>query len=291
MKLRQTLFALVMAIHALAACASPPATGVSHGKLAQGGVQRGYRLFVPEGLIADKPAPLVVALHGGLGTGDIFAQQTGFDAVAQQQGFIVVYPDGLGRVWNAGRCCGNSHSDDVAYIRSLVADLTARMPVNAKRVYGMGFSNGAMLAHRIACEAPEVFAAIAPVSGGLMLDGCISKSPISALLIQGRLDQRIPWDGGGFEGTYRPSMSEVVTSLATRNACGSEVKTLEDNRVVQCWVRSSCKSGARLEWCGLSDVGHQWAGGATYFPRVLGPNTAAFDTSARIGEFFAQLMP
>jgi len=293
MNLRQSLCALLIALPFASSVLAgpPPVAGVTHSELAQtGSVKRSYRLFVPQGLVAGKFAPLVIAMHGGLGTGDIFAKQTGFDAVAQQHGFVVAYPDGLGRVFNAGRCCGNAQANDVAFVRALVADLKTRLPIDASRVYGMGFSNGAMLLHRIACEAPEVFAAIAPVSGGIMVESCPSKSPVSALLIQGRLDKRIPWDGGAFDGTQRPSMAEVVQSLATRGQCGSEVKDLSDTPTAQCWSRA-CKDSVQLQWCGLPAVGHQWAGGATYFPLLLGPNTADFDTSAKIGTFFAQLRP
>lgn len=291
MTLRQSVFALLLALPfaSAALAAPPPVAGVTHSEIAQAGsVKRSYRLFVPQGLAPGKPAPLVIAMHGGLGTGDIFAKQSGFDEVAQQYGFVVAYPDGLGRVFNAGRCCGNAQANDVAFVRALVADLKTRLPIDARRVYGMGFSNGAMLAHRIACEAPEVFAAIAPVSGGIMVESCPSRTPVSALLIQGRLDARIPWDGGAFDGTPRPSMAEVVQSIATRGACGSEVKVLSDTPTAQCWSRT-CKAGVQLQWCGLPSVGHQWAGGATYFPLLLGPNTADFDTSAKIGAFFAQL--
>lgn len=291
MTLRHSLLALLLTLPFVGcALASPPAVaGVTHSELAQpGSDKRSYRLFVPQGLVPGKAAPLVIAMHGGLGTGDIFAKQSGFDTVAQQYGFIVAYPDGLGKVFNAGRCCGNAQSNDVAFVRALVADLKTRLPIDAKRIYGMGFSNGAMLAQRIACEAPEVFAAIAPVSGGIMVDSCPSKTPVSALLIQGRLDKRIPWDGGAFDGTPRPSMAEVVQSIATRGQCSSEVKVLSDTPVAQCWSRA-CAGGVQLQWCGLQAVGHQWAGGATYFPLLLGPNTADFNTSAKIGAFFAQL--
>lgn len=291
MNLRHTLRALLLTLPfaGCALAAPPPVAGVTHSELAQGGSEkRSYRLFVPQGLSPGKPAPLVIALHGGLGTGDIFAKQTGFDAVAQQHGFVVAYPDGLGKVFNAGRCCGKAQANDVAFMRALVADLKTRLPIDAKRVYGMGFSNGAMLAHRVACEAPEVFAAIAPVAGGIMVESCPSKTPVSALLIQGRLDKNIPWEGGAFDGTQRPSMAEVVQSLATRGQCGTEVKVMSDTPTAQCWSRT-CAGGTKLQWCGLPTVGHQWAGGATYFPRLLGPNTADFNTSAKIGAFFAQL--
>lgn len=292
MTIRHSLLALLLALPAITACAAtssaaPSNVGVSRGTLEQGSVERSYRLFIPKGLAPGHVVPLVIAMHGGLGTGEIFSKQTHFDKVAQQQGFIVAYPDGIGRVWNGGSCCGNSQSADVAFIRALVADLKARLPVDAKRVFGMGFSNGAMLAHRVACEAPEVFSAIAPVAGGLMVDACPSKTPISALMIQGRLDKNIPWEGGNYEKVYRPSMAETVEMIAKRGACSSTVKTVVDNSTIQCWSRS-CSSGVQLEWCGLPGVGHQWAGGATYFPYVLGPNIDTFDTSAKIGEFFKQ---
>ncbi|MES2684101.1 MAG: PHB depolymerase family esterase [Pseudomonadota bacterium] len=281
-----SLLVLVLLMPRIAVAAAPTA-GVSHGKLAQDGVQRSYRLFIPQGLKRDSPVPLVVALHGGLGTGDLFAKQTGFDAVAQAEGLITVYPDGLGKVWNAGRCCGGSQSDDVGFIKALVADLMTRLPIDAQRVFGTGFSNGAMLTHRLACEVPQLFAAIAPVSGGLMLPSCASKTPVSALLIQGRLDRRIFWEGGTFDGSYRPSMAETVQSIASRGDCDSEVKTLLDRPDAQCWSRTTCGSGVRLQWCGLPAVGHQWPGGKTYFPRLLGPNTETFDASAQIGAFFS----
>ena len=291
MNLRHALRALLLTLP-FASCAlagPPPVAGVTHSELLPtGSEKRSYRLFVPQGLAPGKHAPLVIAMHGGLGTGDIFAKQTGFDAAAQRHGFFVAYPDGLGKVFNAGRCCGNAQANDVAFVRALVADLKTRLPIDAKRVYGMGFSNGAMLAHRMACEAPEVFAAIAPVSGGIMVDSCPSKTPVSALLIQGRLDKRIPWDGGAFDGTQRPSMAAVVQSIATRGQCVSAVQVLSDTSTAQCWSRA-CAGGVQLQWCGLPKVGHQWAGGATYFPLLLGPNTADFDTSAKIGAFFAQL--
>src|SRR3546814_3263586 len=82
--------------------------------------------------------------------------------------FIVVYPDGVGRAWNAGSCCAKPMKekiDDVGFVRAVIADVKHRYKIDATRIYGTGFSNGAMLLHRIACDAPDTFAAIAPVSG------------------------------------------------------------------------------------------------------------------------------
>lgn len=262
---------------------------VTQGKLQFGGIERGYRLYQPSTARPAQAVALVVALHGGFGTGEIFAEQSGFDAVAERGGFLVVYPDGLQRAWNAGSCCGppmERKTDDVGFIRALIAQLQARHRIDPARIYGTGFSNGAMLLHRIACEAPGTFAAIAPVSGGLMVPSCAAGQGTSALLVQGRLDERIPWKGGVFNDTYRPSIQELVSGLAARNGCSAAEKTLEKGRGYACYTRTGCKAGREVSWCGLDEVGHQWAGGKTFMPRMLGPNSEDFPTSLKIWEFF-----
>lgn len=262
---------------------------VSEGRLRVGGIERSYRLFVPSTISSARPAALVVALHGGYGTGETMAEQSGFDALAEREGFLVVYPDGLKRAWNAGGCCGppmERNIDDVAFIRAVIADLRARQVIDAARIYGTGFSNGAMLLHRIACEAPGTFAAIAPVSGGLMLPACAATQGTSALMIQGRLDERIPWDGGVFNDSYRPSIRELVTGLAQRGHCGAEEQSTERGEGYECYTRVGCSAGQEVSWCSLARVGHQWAGGKTFMPRVLGPNDGSFPTSEKIWGFF-----
>ncbi|WP_282707016.1 alpha/beta hydrolase family esterase [Sinimarinibacterium sp. CAU 1509] len=248
---------------------------------------RSYRIFIPPGYSAQRPMPLVVALHGGLGSGEIMAEQTGFNRVAEARGFLVAYPDGIGRTWNAGRCCGpamEKRIDDVGFVRAVIAQVRRDYAVDTAHIFGTGFSNGAMLLHRIACEAPDTFSAIAPVSGGIMLSPCAARSGVSALLIQGRDDPRIPWNGGVFDDSYRPSMADVVNSLAQRNGCGAGEQVIEQKGAVSCSARSSCRE--TLQWCGLAGVGHQWPGGATYLPRLLGQNTATWDASRAIGQFF-----
>jgi polyhydroxybutyrate depolymerase len=250
--------------------------------------ERSYRLFVPRSYSPQQPMPLVIALHGGLGSGEIMAEQTGFNRVAEARGFLVAYPDGVARTWNAGRCCGPAMErrvDDVGFVRAVIAQIKQKYTIDPAHIFGTGFSNGAMLLHRIACEAPDTFDAIAPVSGGIMLSPCSPRSGVAALLIQGRDDPRIPWNGGVFDDSYRPSMADVVSSLAQRNGCTAAERVAEQQGPVGCSARSSCRIA--LQWCGLEGVGHQWPGGATYWPRLLGRNTTAWDASAAIGRFFS----
>lgn len=280
---------LCIALLALCTSGAGWAGAASSGTLQWEGMERGYRLFVPSGYRQGTATPLVVAMHGGLGTGEIFASQSGFDAVAEKNDFLVLYPDGYKRGWNAGSCCGapmKQNVDDVGFIGALVTRIRQQYSVDARRIYGTGFSNGAMLAYRISCETPDLFAAIAPVSGGLMTPTCESKQKVPALLVQGLLDKNIPWDGGSYDGTYRRSMKEQVELLARRSGCSAKEKVTESGEDFECRTLESCEGGSEVSWCRLDTVGHQWAGGKTYLRLLLGPNNDRFHTSERIWTFF-----
>ncbi|SEQ06542.1 polyhydroxybutyrate depolymerase [Solimonas aquatica] len=275
---------------------SPRAVAEGSGQVTErtlriGGLDRTYLLYRPTSLPAGKPVPLVVALHGGVGTGKIMEDMTHFDNVADEHGFMVAYPDGIARAWNAGSCCAKpmqDNVDDVGFVRAVINDAKAIAPIDARRVYGTGFSNGSMLLHRIACEAPDTFTAIAAVSGGIMVQSCTPKRGIPALLIQGRADPRIPWDGGVFEGSFRPSIAQIVQSLGQRNQCSTQDDVVSEESGVQCRTLRGCASGDEVTWCGIAGAGHQWAGGRTFLPRFLGQNNDRWDASEKIWSFFSR---
>lgn len=286
------LMAVMVLMLALAPSAhAGKATGVTQDhEMRSGLLKRSYRLYVPSSYQQGKPMPLIIALHGGLGTGKIMSEIAGLNDDAERAGMLVAYPDGIGRGWNAGSCCGDpmeKQVNDVGFMKNLVEDVKSRYTVDPRRIYGTGFSNGAMLLHRVACEAPQLFTAIAPVSGGIMVKDCPATTGPAVLLVQGKADDRIFWNGGTFDGTYRPSMKEIVASFRARNQCdAAEVETRRKG-VVTCWTLKNCADGKDVNWCGLEGVGHQWAGGKTVLPRLLGKNTDEYDTSAEVVKFFA----
>ena len=142
--------------------------------LQHGGRQRSYIVHVPPAAREGRPLPVVLNFHGGGGNAEAQQKYSRMDALADAEGFLVVYPDGTGRMadklltWNAGTCCAYSvtnNVDDVGFTLALLADLEARQPVDRRRVYATGLSNGAMMAWRLAVEASDRIAAIAPVAG------------------------------------------------------------------------------------------------------------------------------
>lgn len=250
--------------------------------------ERSYRLVLPPGS-SRQPRPLIVALHGGWGSGKNMQDISGLDGPALAAGFVIAYPDGVMKAWNAGSCCATPmkrNIDDVGFLKAVVDDVAKTYGIDRQRVYGTGFSNGAMMLYRVVCEAPGLFKAIAPVSGGPMFEGCKSPQPISAYLIQGRADPRIPFDGGEFEGNYRPGVLSIVGQLGQRAGCGKEQKQTWQDGDTSCATVQGCPGGVELSWCGLGGVGHQWAGGRTLLPGLLGQNTSRFNASRQIVLFF-----
>ena len=139
------------------------------------GLIRTYRLYIPSSYNST-PTPLVIVLHFGGGNAVIIEQVTEMTEKAEQEGFIVVYPNGTGRAenrfltWNAGFCCGYAveHSiDDVGFIGALIEHLQEELVIDASRIYVTGFCNGAALTYRIGAELSDIVAAIAPVAGSI----------------------------------------------------------------------------------------------------------------------------
>ena len=194
-----------------------------------GGVVRTYRLFLPGSLPEDRPVPLLVGLHGGLGSGRQFEQNTDFDGLAQANRFIVVYPNGTPirpslpdrLVWNGGGCCSvaeqsQENVNDVGFISALITKIEGRYDIDRSRVYVTGHSNGAILAERLACQLSDQIAAIAVQAGDLFVDTCTPSRPVAVLEIHGTDDRNIPINGGvGSDSLTQDDFPPPVDGLRT----------------------------------------------------------------------------
>lgn len=222
----------------------PPITapGTYDLSVHEAGVERTVRLHVPASLPAG-PVPLLVALHGGGGSGRQFEQQTGFDDLADRGGFLVAYPDGTGagpggdvlRTWDAGTCCGTAardRVDDVAFVRHVISFVQGSRPVDASRVYVVGHSNGGMLAYRVACQLSDVVAAVAVQSGALLVPDCRPSRPVPLLHLHGTADHNVPYDGGvGTSGVTEvdfPSVQQSLAAFTAADRCTGAPSTATD---------------------------------------------------------------
>src|SRR4030042_58972 len=142
------------------------------------GLERTYRIHIPPDLPEGSTPALLFVLHGGGGTGEGMERTLTrgvFNILADQQNFLVVYPDGVEKNWNDGRKnvsdpAHQQNIDDVGYFTILIENLSDEFSIDPHRIFTTGISNGAMMSYRLACEIPEKIAAIAPVAGALPID-------------------------------------------------------------------------------------------------------------------------
>ncbi len=274
--------------------AHPIPVGQSTQTVESGGVSRSFRLYRPQGLTG--AAPLVVMLHGGFGTGAQAERSYHWDSEADSGHFLVAYPDGLHRAWNAGTCCGqpqNANVDDVAFITTMVSAIEKQIPIDAQRVFVTGMSNGAMMALRLGCQT-DLFAAIAPVAGTLVTE-CSRAHPTSVLQIHGTADDRVPYNGGpgkaanGHVRVYGPSIAAVNATWRSIDACGPPTSNTTDSVTTD---TAACPNALAVQLISLAGAGHQWPGGvpSPLVEKVAGmpgPSTALNATDT-IWKFFSQ---
>lgn len=251
------------------------------------GIERLYNLYLPEAHDGSTPVPLVFNFHGY--TSDPLQQAffSQFNPVAEAAGVAVVYPAGLENSWNAGLCCGDAMADeidDVGFARSLAATLTETLCVDERRIYSTGMSNGGYMSYRLACEASEVFAAIAPVAGvlGIPPESCNPERPIPVMHFHGTQDNLVPYDGGGLVDA--PGVRETVAGWTEHNACEPESTVTLEADPVTCETWTGCGDGGEVVLCTAEGVGHCWPG-QDFCP--FGESTTAISASEMMVEFFA----
>ena len=150
--------------------------------------QREYKVYIPASVNFSKPIPLILCFHGGGGNANSQIKMTGMNKSADKHGFIVAYPDGTPsfmvenmKTWNSNNdCCGRANrinSNDVGFVRAIIAELKQKLYIDPDRIYATGMSNGGMMSYRLACELSDQIAAIAPVAGTLNITPCKPQRP------------------------------------------------------------------------------------------------------------------
>jgi polyhydroxybutyrate depolymerase len=265
--------------------------GSSSQAITVGGLDRTFRVYRPGTLPA--AAPLVVMLHGGFGTGQQAEKSYHWDAEAARYHFVVAYPDGLDRAWNTGGgCCGvpgRDGTNDIAFITAVVTDIEHQVPIDPRRVYATGISNGGIMAYTLACHT-RIFAAIGPDSA-TELGGCPSPARISVIHIHGTADHNIPYNGGPGSGVAHidgPAVPALNATWRRIDRCATPRVTTAG--VVTTSV-AACPGGRAVELVTIAGAGHQWPGAVPdpLAQRLLGldPPSRALNATQVIWQFFA----
>ena len=279
----------------------PPAGGQMYEHhLNHQGTDRRFLVHVPKGYTGKERVAVVLAFHGGAATADSVERQSRLNAASDRFGFIVIYPEGTGigrfHTWNAGSCCGmavRQRVDDVGFVRKLLEGLPRHYAVDTRRVYATGFSNGAMLCHRLACEMWDRIVAIAPVSGDIGVEGPVPRRPVPVIQFHGMQDQNIPFQGGTGANALQPvphrSIPSTVDWWVRTNHCQGQPVKVADTRdyVMKRYEPAAGTKGAPVVFYAVKEAGHTWPGGAEVGAHLnLGKVVASVDATTLMWEFF-----
>lgn len=264
--------------------------GVSDLKMWVRGVERSYTAVVPPTVPATQRRSLLIVLHGVGGRGASM-RNFGFDALAAPAGAVTVYPDGVGGYWNDGRpgmdpTPAPTFADEVLFITAMIDEMVARAGVDPKRVAIAGFSNGAIMASRAACELSERIQALAAVGGTAGADFaqvCQPKQPVSVLVVAGTNDPIVPFNGGqvaDFQGRKRGRVTPVtdyVSFWASKCGCGGvkEMTAIKAALPVTPIEGQSCGAKAAVLFYRVQGGSHEWY------------RFAGFDTTKVVWDFVA----
>ena len=309
---------------ALTACAC---SNKSHLRTADGR-DRLYLVRTPPEWDGQARLPVVLMLHGGGGDMDGTEASTGMTAAGLEAGFMVVYPEGVGKkvlgrrfaTWNAGACCGTAMQeqvDDVAFIRALIDTLVEERRADPERIYVAGLSNGGLMSGRLACALADRIAAAGPVAGSYFDDTCQPSRPVPMFILHGTADQCVPFEGGATcGGCFDRALEEVLDRppevhvsfpcqgpaeaaafWRAKDQCAGQGRTSQPAPDTTCVTYDGCAEDAEVVACTIAGGGHTWPGGKfTCNPRKDYCKTyketvgtiSAFDANRALLAFFAR---
>ena len=260
---------------------------------------RPYLLHVPPDVTSEL-VPLVLELHGRGISAELFDRLTGVRRLANEAGFLVALPSALNEIWNDGRGIGGVQADDIGYLAAVIDDVAARAPVDPRRIYVIGMSNGATMAGRLACELPDRLAAIAQVAGtaaAALVERDIPGSPLPILEIHGTADRYARYGGEPPRGLltrsvlrHRGGPSVGVDAWAelwrSRNGLSGDpaVEAIPPDTTIRRWRGASPASDVVLYR--VEGGGHTWPGTTFPLPSVLfGRTSTTFDATRVCWDF------
>ncbi|MBS7562935.1 dienelactone hydrolase family protein [Mucilaginibacter sp. Bleaf8] len=264
------------------------------------GLDRQYLIYIPDSVDKTEKVPVIISLHGTLGSAEQMMGFADFRPLADRDQFLIVCPEGITQTWNDGRAtkANKAGIDDVSFIDQLISHLIKKYPVDERCIYVTGMSNGGFMASRLACEIPERIAAIAAVAATLDKASYIRpEQSMPVLYIHGTKDNIVPFAGGPTKaaGGNVFGHEELLHLWVNVNNCVDEPKVTE--------IGDRAGDGTKIikhEYINPDNVvkvigytvvngGHTWPGRPQYAPvNFVGMVSNNLNACEEIWRFFKQ---
>ncbi len=243
-------------------CTSPALqAGDTSITLQVGSLSRTYVLHVPSTYDGTKPAPLIVDFHGIGGTGWGELSSSTYPAATDPEGVILAFPDGeegpIGTGWNFGPCCV-ANVNDFGFVKAMVTQIRGTACIDPYRIYAVGVLTGSGMVYKLACDAADLFAAVAPSAFDLVqetVNDCKPSRPISEISFRGTADTHVPYAGGpsslvpGMPITFLGAQA-TFEKWAQINQCTGAASPEDSNG---CSSYSGCADGVEVILCTAQD--------------------------------------
>jgi polyhydroxybutyrate depolymerase len=268
----------------------------TNGRIDSAGEKRKYLLYVPASYNPATPTPLVISIHGFAEWPAHQMTTSHWNQLADEFGFIVVYPSGTGFPlhWRTNEQPGikNDPQRDVTFISDLIDQLESKYNIDSNRIYANGLSNGGGMTFMLACKLSDRIAAIGTVSGLYLLpwSECNPSRPVPVIAFHGTADPIVPYQGGPSQSFNMPfpNIPDWINEYAHRNQCTDAPIELTITSEVNVVQYTSCAQNADVIFYTIQGGGHSWPGGKPLPKIIVGTTTQDIDATRLMWAFFVQ---
>jgi len=250
------------------------------------GVKRQYYVYLPIGLDLKKKSPAVITFHGFESDANGIKWLIQPEKLANKHKYILIFPNAINKSWNVGKGMGsiNTKVDDKAFLAKLLAVLPEKHPINKKKIYSMGFSNGAQMAALAYCFFGDKVAAVGLIAHSMNIEDCQPKYKTPVTIIQNTADKYVPYYGGG---KYQlRSFKDSVDYFVKANNVKSVVDKVVNLKTVTCQRYQNMEKTSKVIGCTLRDSGHTWPGARKFKPERFGLSNKEINATSFLFNFF-----
>ena len=265
----------------------------NNGSLVSSGVTREYLLHVPASYDPARPTPLVITLHAGAVWPALQRDISRWNEVADEHGFIVVYPSGEDLRMPAWEMGGAGKAADVRFIAELIDSLKSAYNIDPSRIYANGMSNGGGMSFVLSCTLSDRIAAVGMVATALLVpfETCTDTTPVPVVAFHGTADPVAKFNGGRswVVPRYRfPGVAPFIDAWSKRNRCDPNPTDTAAASDVTRRSYANCAGGADVVLYSFKDGGHTWPSGMALPDWFVGPTPTSIDASREMWAFFRE---